>query len=171
MTWKQAILYIFIGIFILALIATQSGQTDGKILSYTSTDDTVCLAKNIYWEARNESTAGRLAVAWTVINRVRSERFPDSICGVVEQGIKYANGFPKRDKCQFSWYCDGIPDIVTNISVWRNAYRLAEYVSVGRDHLVDITDGSLWYHADYVFPRWAKHKKRTAKIDTHIFYR
>ena len=170
MTWKQVALYLFIGIFLLALIAT-SGKTDGKVLSYTSTDDTMCLAKNIYFEARSESTAGRIAVAWTVINRVRHKRFPNSVCEVVEQGLKYENGFPKRNKCQFSWYCDGQPDIIKNVNEWRDAYRLASYVSTGRDHLVDITDGSLWYHADYVFPRWAKHKRKTAKIDRHIFYR
>ena len=170
MTWKQVALYLFIGIFLLALIAT-SGQTDGKVLSYTSTDDTMCLAKNIYFEARSESTAGRIAVAWTVINRVRHKRFPNSVCEVVEQGLKYENGFPKRNKCQFSWYCDGQPDIIRNVNEWRDAYRLASYVSTGRDHLVDITDGSLWYHADYVYPKWAKHKRKTAKIDTHIFYR
>ena len=170
MTWKQVALYLFIGIFLLALIAT-SGQTDGKVLSYTSTDDTMCLAKNIYFEARSESTAGRIAVAWTVINRVRHKRFPNSVCEVVEQGLKYENGFPKRNKCQFSWYCDGQPDIIKNVNEWRDAYRLASYVSSGRDHLVDITDGSLWYHADYVYPKWAKHKRKTAKIDTHIFYR
>ena len=170
MTWKQVVLYLFIGISILALIAT-SERTDGKVLSYTSTDDTMCLAKNIYFEARSESTAGRIAVAWTVINRVRHKRFPNSVCEVVEQGLKYENGFPKRNKCQFSWYCDGQPDIIRNVNEWRDAYRLASYVSTGRDHLVDITDGSLWYHADYVFPRWAKHKRKTAKIDTHIFYR
>ena len=170
MTWKQVVLYLFIGIFLLALIAT-SGQTDGKVLSYTSTDDTMCLAKNIYFEARSESTAGRIAVAWTVINRVRHKRFPNSVCEVVEQGLKYENGFPKRNKCQFSWYCDGQPDIIRNVNEWRDAYRLASYVSTGRDHLVDITDGSLWYHADYVYPKWAKHKRKTAKIDTHIFYR
>ena len=170
MTWKQVALYLFIGIFLLALIAT-SGQTDGKVLSYTSTDDTMCLAKNIYFEARSESTAGRIAVAWTVINRVRHKRFPNSVCEVVEQGLKYENGFPKINKCQFSWYCDGQPDIIRNVNEWRDAYRLASYVSTGRDHLVDITDGSLWYHADYVYPKWAKHKRKTAKIDTHIFYR
>ena len=155
---------------LLALFASPR-ETDGNVLSYTSSEDTTCLAKNIYFEARSESTAGRIAVAWTVINRVRHKRFPNSVCEVVEQGLKYENGFPKRNKCQFSWYCDGQPDIIRNVNEWRDAYRLASYVSSGRDHLVDITDGSLWYHADYVFPRWAKHKRKTAKIDTHIFYR
>ena len=170
MTWKQVALYLFIGIFLLALIAT-SGQTDGKVLSYTSTDDTMCLAKNIYFEARSESTAGRIAVAWTVINRVRHKRFPNSVCEVVEQGLKYENGFPKRNKCQFSWYCDGQPDIIRNVNEWRDAYRLASYVSTGRDHLVDITDGSLWYHADYVQSKFHSKLSYTTTIGTHIFYR
>ena len=103
--------------------------------------------------------------------RIISGSEPDSICAVVKQGLRHENGFPKRNKCQFSWFCHGQPDIIRNVHEWRDAYRLASYVSTGRDHLVDITDGSLWYHADYVQPKWAKHKRKTAKIDTHIFYR
>ena len=155
---------------VIILIAT-SRKTDGKILSYTNQDDIVCLAKNIYWEARNESTAGKLAVAWTVLNRVGDNKFPNSICEVIEQGVLHGNGTPKRDMCQFSWYCDGRADTVTNLPVWRDSYRLANYITSGRDRLVDITDGSLWYHANYVLPGWAKHKRKTATIDTHIFYR
>ena len=170
MTWKEVTLYLFIGIFLLALIAT-SGETDGNVLSYTSSEDTTCLAKNIYFEARSESTAGRIAVAHTVLNRVRDKKFPNTICGVIYQGIKNERGFPKRDKCQFSWYCDGKPDIITDTSVWRESFRLANYVTTGRDYLLDITDGSLFYHASYVSPRWAKYKRKTVQIDTHIFYR
>jgi|10_taG_2_1085330.scaffolds.fasta_scaffold63001_2 spore germination cell wall hydrolase CwlJ-like protein len=170
MIWRLIILSVCVVVWATTLL-TNTGVTDGKVLNYTNQDDMVCLAKNIYWEARNESTAGRIAVAWTVINRVNNERFPDSICGVVQQAIRYGNGFPKRNKCQFSWYCDGRADTVTNLHGWRDSYRLASYVSNGRDHLLDITDGSLWYHASYVQPKWAKHKKKTAQIDTHIFYR
>ena len=36
---------------------------------------------------------------------------------------------------------------------------------------VDITDGALFYHADYVTPGWAKTKQRTVEIEDHIFYR
>ena len=170
MIWKILILSVCVVIGTATLIAT-SRETDGKVLSYTNQDDIVCLAKNIYWEARNESTAGKLAVAWTVLNRVVDKKFPNSICEVIEQGVLHGNGLPKRDMCQFSWYCDGRADTVTNLPVWRDSYRLASYVTTGRDHLVDITDGSLWYHANYVLPRWAKNKRKTATIDTHIFYR
>jgi len=170
MIWRIIFLSVCLVIGTATLISS-TRKTDEPVLSYTNQEDVVCLAKNIYWEARNESTAGRIAVAHTVINRVKDKRFPNSVCEVVEQAVRYGNGFPKRDMCQFSWYCDGRADTVTNLPVWRDAYRLASYVSTGQGRLVDITDGSLWYHANYVIPRWAKHKKKTAVIDTHIFYR
>ena len=45
-----------------------------------------CLAMNMYHEARNQGTAGILAVSAVVFNRVNDSRFPNTICGVVEQG-------------------------------------------------------------------------------------
>ena len=45
-----------------------------------------CLALNIYHEARGESDFGKIAVAHVVMNRVKSHRFPNSICKVVMQG-------------------------------------------------------------------------------------
>ena len=53
------------------------------------------MAKNIYFEARNEATVGQLAVAQTVINRVNSSRFPNSICDVVYQGLHTMLGAQK----------------------------------------------------------------------------
>ena len=170
MIWRKIILLVCFIIGVTTVIQ-KPGKIDANVRSYTTQDSIVCLAKNIYFEARNESTAGRVAVAHTVLNRVKDNRFPGSICEVVEQAIRHSNGFPKRDRCQFSWYCDGRADTVTNLPVWRDVYRLATYLSTGRDHLLDITDGSLWYHANYVQPRWAKYKRKTTQIDTHIFYR
>ena len=69
-----------------------------------------CMAKNIYFEAAVESTAGQLAVAQVTLNRVKSRHYPNSVCEVVYEGPHTANGFPKRDRCQFSWYCDGKGD-------------------------------------------------------------
>ena len=66
-----------------------------------------CLAKNIYFEARNEPFVGQFAVALVTLNRVHDSAFPNTICDVVYEGIHTARGFPKRDRCQFSWDCDG----------------------------------------------------------------
>ena len=35
-----------------------------------------CLTKNIYFEAKNQSIAGQIAVALVVLNRVKDKRFP-----------------------------------------------------------------------------------------------
>lgn len=137
-----------------------------------------CLALNIYHEARNESSVGQLAVAWVVINRVKSELFPDSVCGVVYDGRiskwhKENTGkiVPLRNKCQFSWYCDGKSDKVYNPAKFEEARHIAFNVLWKGTKVVDPTQGALWYHADYVNPRWSKDYERTIKIGTHIFYK
>mgnify|MGYP001457922455 FL=1 len=70
-----------------------------------------CMAKNIFFEAAVESTAGKLAVAQVTLNRVESKHYPNTVCEVVYEGPHYTASdgqlLPKRDRCQFSWYCDG----------------------------------------------------------------
>ena len=64
--------------------------------NYINLEELECMAKNIYFEARNEATVGQLAVGQTVINRVQSSRFPNTICGVVHQGVHTKDGFPLK---------------------------------------------------------------------------
>jgi len=132
-------------------------------------DDRVCLTENIYFEARSQGQAGWLAVAQVTLNRVQDKRFPNTICGVVKQGLTYASGDPIRNKCQFSWFCDGKSDKPKNKKVYDEISELVDYI---HDHdLLDITDGATHYHADYVRPSWAKTKTKTTEIEDHIFYR
>ena len=86
-----------------------------------------CLAKNIYFEAAIESTAGKLAVAHVTNNRVDSRYFPNSYCDVIYEGNHWANGLPKRNQCQFSWYCDGRHDIPFPGPTWSRVQDLASY--------------------------------------------
>ena len=74
-----------------------------------------CLALNVYFEARNQLTKGQIAVANVTLNRVYDKRFPKTICDVVKQGKYYGNS-PRRDKCQFSFWCDGQPNKPKNIT-------------------------------------------------------
>ena len=97
--------------------------------------DAECLAKNIYFEAGVESTAGKLAVANVTINRATNSNYPNTICGVVQEGKHYYNvkkdkWFPVRDRCQFSWYCDGLKDEPREGRTWNSAQELAERVLV-----------------------------------------
>jgi len=132
-----------------------------------------CLTQNIYHEARNESTAGWIAVADVTMNRVKSEAFPNTICEVVYESPHYRSQndgklYPYKNRCQFSWYCDGKSDKINNMKKYMQIYKVAKMTY--RNNL-DITDGALYYHADYVNPHWASKMKVTARIDAHIFYR
>ena len=150
---------------------------DFNRVKYT-TADAECLAKNIYFEAGVESTAGKLAVANVTIIRAADKNYPNTICEVVQEGIHYYNAtkdeyFPVRDRCQFSWYCDGLLDEPREGRTWESAQELAERVLVNHydKALIDITDGATHYHADYVSPAWRKSKTKTVEIGDHIFYR
>ena len=126
-------------------------------------DELFCLAQNIYFEARSEPTAGRRAVAHVVMNRVASPRFPSTVCEVVRQG-----GEDRLHRCQFSWWCDGQSDDITNAKSWEDAERLASFVYWGLS--IDMTGGALFYHADYVSPHWRTAFNEGPTIGRHIFY-
>ena len=148
-------------------------------------DEARCLAENIYHEARNQGTAGWLAVSAVTLNRVTDDRFPDSICGVVFQAETKESWrtkgkdvpdieriyYPVRHRCQFSWYCDGKPDDITHISIYMDIMQFTKILLTSRVMMFDITDGATFYHADYVTPSWAKSKIKTIEIGDHIFYR
>ena len=87
-------------------------------------DEKKCLTENIYFEARGQGQAGWLAVAQVTLNRVEDRRFPNTVCEVVKQGLTYASGQPIRNKCQFSWYCDGKSDNPKNMKVYDRNYEL-----------------------------------------------
>ena len=132
----------------------------------------MCMAFNIYHEARNESMLGQIAVGQVVMNRVWDKRFPSTVSEVVKEAVTYkGTKKPVLHKCQFSWYCDGAKDDVNKDSkAWRYSLEYASIVLSGRI-VLDITEGATHYHATYVRPAWAKTKTRTTRIDRHIFYR
>lgn len=142
--------------------------TAPKLLSKLDSKQVFCLAKNIYFEARNEPVQGLVAVAQVTLNRVDSDKFPNTVCEVVYQAVK-VDGQIVRDKCQFSWYCDGKPDYIRFSSeAWIRSMKIAEVVM--RDEYPDVVRGSLFYHADYVNPYWSKEKRLITKVGRHIFY-
>ena len=120
-----------------------------------------CLALNIYREAGHEEDDGKLAVALVTMNRVKAAGFPDSVCKVVQQKTK--------NVCQFSWKCiPRLPRI--DQQLYKYTREIATLVFLNHHMLDDITLGALFYHADYVRPRWKK-LEVTTKIGRHIFYK
>ncbi len=123
-----------------------------------------CLAEAIYFESRGEVKRGQIAVAQVVMNRVFSGYYPTNVCGVV-----YQNSHRKL-ACQFTFACDGIPDVVTEPDMWTQANEIAR----------DMLDGKLWlseighsthYHAYWVHPSWVNEMRKLYKIGVHSFYR
>jgi len=117
----------------------------------------ICMALNIYHEARDQPLAGQLAVAQVVVNRTLHEDYPSSVCSVVKQ------------KHQFSWLWDDISDKPYEKEAWKLSQQIAKSVLAGRT--TEIVEGATHYHATSVTPGWSKRLERVVKIDKHIFYR
>lgn len=117
-----------------------------------------CLAGAIYFEARGEPIEGQLAVAQVVINRSQSGIYPSDYCGVITQ------------RAQFSFVRNGrIPTNRSDAASWERARKIAR---IAHEGLWESEAGdSLYFHANYVRPSWARSKQTRATIDTHIFYR
>ena len=129
----------------------------------TYTHELTCLATAIYFEARGEPVAGQFAVAQVVLNRVRSDRYPSSVCGVVYQNAG------RRNRCQFSFACDGKPDIPRNATAWDRSRSIANQCLHHPPQIWVLGDATL-YHARYVKPRWAPRATLVAGIGQHLFY-
>lgn len=123
------------------------------------TPEIECLAQNIYHEARDQSIDGMIAVAAVTINRVNSKRYPDTICEVVSQPF------------QFSWVRQGKVIKLDN-SIERKAWEVSKEIAVMVMNQGVPNDmlGVLYYHADYVKPKWASRKVHRKTIESHIFY-
>ena len=154
---------------------TVSPKWTYKTIAMEATKQHECLAKNIYFEARNEPFAGQFAVAMVTLNRVHDKQFPNSICEVVYQGLHWASGHPKRNRCQFSWYCDGKVDDVKNKRAYMESETIAdlamEQYKTLKSKGLDITEGARYYHTYEVSPKWSKTFPIVGRIGDHIFYR
>lgn len=118
----------------------------------TASSDTKCLAEAIYHEARGESHLGKLAVAQVVINRMRSPKFPKTVCGVV-----YQPG-------QFSWTRD--KRLVRRLDV--NTVYVADLALSGEHDLKHFP--ATYFHNHSVKPRW-NNLIKVKVIGHHTFYK
>lgn len=149
--------------------ATQMLKVDFSDLTPSTKKEIECLADNMYYEAGYEPKEGKIAVALVTLNRVK-HGFEDSVCGVVKQKTK--------STCQFSWWCEDKPRMSSlhksdklserQKMVYNDIKDLAVYVYMNYEVMKDNTMGALYYHANYVNPKWKL--KKTVVIGNHIFY-
>lgn len=128
--------------------------------------DVRCLAKNIYYESRGEPTEGKVAVGIVTLNRVKNDKWPDSICDVVYHRTVSRSG---RTVCQFSWTCRNIKVPKDNDKDWINSYKISKNLLLG--------DYERWrikykkahhFHNTSVDPKW--NLEKIHRIGRHIFY-
>ena len=129
----------------------------------TGDDDWRCLAEALYFEARGENVKGQFAVAEVILNRVDSERFPNSACGVINQGTG------KKYQCQFTYTCDGHKEVIKEPRAYERVAKVARFALDGA--APKLTKGATHYHTTAVNPRWSKVYTKTTSIGVHIFYR
>lgn len=131
------------------------------------TEAAVCLALNMYHEARGEGVVGMVAVGQVAINRVADPRWPGDICKVIKQG-----GARSLFNCQFSWYCDGKVDKPSDIKMWTSAMELAEAMLVGAISNPSLKEATC-YHATWVEkkPAWTRNSKFISIYKDHVFYK
>lgn len=160
---NSAITVLFLAIFFYSAMTTSVNANVNRekpIQPSYSSNELYCLAEAIYFESKHESKRGQEAVGHVVVNRSRSKKFPQTICGVINQ--KY------KTTCQFSYKCDGRSDVPKNRTEFNSAMRIAEIILAGKR---DTTFGAVYFHNMTVRPIWAKASKLTITIGKHKFYR
>ena len=168
----------FLGFFLISvvLVNTVNAKFDqlregseayrqGFVSTADRTKQLECLTKNIYWEAATEPFEGKVAVAQVTMNRVDNGRFGTGVCGVVYQ----KDNFLGRVVCQFSWACETTHKIrPVYPALYKESEEVAKKVLLENFRLSTMKE-ALYYHADYVNPKWGKPK--IGQIGRHIFYR
>jgi hypothetical protein len=123
-----------------------------------------CLSVAIYFEARGEPVRGQIAVAQVILNRTFSGHYPNTVFGVVYQNSH------RHNACQFSFTCDGIPDVVREPDAMERTKKIAALMLDGKLWLPEVGH-STHFHAYWVHPSWVNEMKRLHKIGVHSFYR
>jgi spore germination cell wall hydrolase CwlJ-like protein len=125
-----------------------------------------CLAQVLYYEARGEGIDGEKAVAEVVVQRTMNRDYPETVCGVVYDGVQ-----PDRRDCQFSFACDGSLRKPKDTAAWTRTRQLADKIMTGAVPLSGATGHAIAYHSVDVAPAWAETMLKTAQIGNHVFYK
>ncbi len=146
-------------LFVLVVLAS-CGSREPSASSH-SANELQCLSEALYFEARGTGDVGYRAVAEVIVNRRDDSRFPDTVCGVVDQ--RY-NG-----SCQFSYRCLAGPLNYSEPVELELARSAASSLLAGEGE--EITNGALFFHAAWAEPGWFGTLHRTGQFGGNIFYK
>lgn len=120
-----------------------------------SSRDVECMAKNIYFEARGEGLEGMLMVAEVTINRSENEKFPSTICGVV------------NERGQFGWVAKN-PGIA-NRQQYQEIYNLSERILNGQQTMRNTS--ALYFKRTGSRSSFHNSRPHVVTVGNHEFYR
>ena len=124
-------------------------ETDILNLEY---NDYNVLLKIVEAEAGGENLTGKIMVANVILNRVNSDRFPNTVTEVVYQ------------KSQFSPTIDGR---INTVSISQETLTAVERALSGEDH----SNGALYFRSVHCNSTWFDNRlTRVAEHGNHIFY-
>ena len=122
----------------------------------------MCMALNIFFEARSEPIQGQIAVAEVTLNRVASDDYPNTICEVVLQ--------QNSQGCQFSWWCDGKSDLPKEHNSFQTSKSLAKLMIDDGQYISVVGKNVTHYHTDDIKPYWSDDMVKVEQVGKHIFY-
>jgi len=142
------------------IVGPQTLKALGVTSSYRGTNgrfserDIELLARLVYAEARGESYRGQVAVAATVLNRLKDPRYPNTISGIIYQVV---NG-----RYQFSPVQNGQINLPADETARRAVYdALAGYDPTG--------GATTFYNPSKTSDSWVWSRQSIIKIGNHVF--
>ncbi|MCX6794668.1 MAG: cell wall hydrolase [Candidatus Falkowbacteria bacterium] len=132
--------------------------------------DEMILARAVFGEGRSLPDEGKVAIAWSIRNRVEDDRWADNYHDVILQKNQFS-AF-KIDDPNWEYVKNPFYEInPEQLTAWGKCYKIAGLVISGE--IKDPTGGVNHYFSDYIdYPSWTKSKnaKFIMKIGNTLFY-
>lgn len=124
--------------------------------------EVACLSQAVHGEAANQSMEGKIAVAYVIINRTKSDRFPsDDVCGVIRQKGQF------NFLSQVKWLQENRPGVRQQME---DSVKASIIALNGEE--ADPTHGSLYFINPKIADRsWLGNLRFTTRIGDHAFYK
>ena len=126
------------------------------------------MALTMWGEARGSGEEAMRAVGHVIANRHLSGRHGAFATDTVSEAWQFSCWNPGDPNLRAMQNVETLPHAGREYRLWLAAKRIADEILAGRS--VDPTGGALFYHADYVAPRWAEGVPAVAEIGHHLFY-
>ena len=128
---------------------------------------TMCLALNVYHEARGEPLNGQIAVARVTMRR--ADHKAERVCPEVfrPKQFSWTNTLAYKVKGGYKLKKEGHPK---EMKAWATSWRVARAVLID-DLIPAVAPKATHFHRIDIEPYWAKTLVKVKVIGNHVFYR